>query len=186
VSLPGGPAFGPLPLALDYGFPTAGRPADNARTVSHRSANFVVYAPTAVAARVVAGEAEYQRQQIAKEWLGKPLPNWEKPATVVVSFGWGGESGASTLTFADAKAGPKVAGIEIRLDGFTLQALEGPLPREVAQAVLATHFGRPVPRWAGGGVALLHDSDDEQAKNDTAVRQLPTTAAESAWRRCSA
>jgi RNA polymerase sigma factor (sigma-70 family) len=139
---------------------------------SQRTANFVVYAPTPVVARVVAGEAEFQREEIAKLWLGKALPKWDKPATIVVTYGWGGGTGSSTLTFADAKTGPRVTDIRMMLDGFTIDTLESALPREVAHTALATHFGRPVPRWADAGIARLHESEATQAGYDTLARQI--------------
>jgi RNA polymerase sigma factor (sigma-70 family) len=139
---------------------------------SHRTANFVVYAPTPVVARIVAGEAEYQREQIARLWLGKALPNWPNRAVIIVTFSWGSGFGSTKLAFADAKTVPPAADIEMTLDGFTLESLEGTLPREIAETILATHFGKPVPRWAGGGIGRLHEPDAEQAGHDTLTRQL--------------
>ena len=123
-------------------------------------------------ARVVAGECEYQREQIAKQWLGQVLPNWTKPSKVVVTFGWGDGVGSTALTFADAKTGRRLADIEIRVDGLTLESLEVILPREIAFTVLATHFGKPVPRWAGSGIARLHEPVIQQAEHDSLIRQL--------------
>jgi hypothetical protein len=122
--------------------------------------------------RVVAGESEYQRQQIATLWLGKALPNWEKPSKVVVTFGWADGVGSTTFSFSDAKSSRESMGIEIRLDGLTLESLEVILPREVAETVLATHFGKPLPRWAGGGIARLHEPEIQQSAHDILNRQL--------------
>jgi RNA polymerase sigma factor (sigma-70 family) len=139
---------------------------------SHRTANFVVHAPTPVVARVVAGEAEYQREEIAKQWLGKALSKWDKPATVVVTYGWNAGTGSATLSFDEVKAGTRLTEIRITLDGFALDTLESTLPREVAHTVIATHFGRPVPRWADAGIARLHESEAAQAGYDRLTRQI--------------
>jgi RNA polymerase sigma factor (sigma-70 family) len=175
-SQPRGPVEGNLAPS-----PTASRPheqagkqktSDELPPASHRAANFVVYAPTPVVARAVAAEAEYQREEIAKLWLGKPLPRSAKPATIIVTFGWGSETSSAILTFAEAKSAPRVESITLTLNGFTLSSLEVPLPREIAQIVLAENFGKAVPRWAGGGIGRLHEPDAEQAGHDTLTRQL--------------
>jgi RNA polymerase sigma factor (sigma-70 family) len=140
---------------------------------SHQTTNFVVYAPTPMLSRVVAGESEYQREHIAKLWLGKALPNWENPSKVVVTFGWAAGAGSTTFTFADSKKNNRnPTEIEIRLDGLTLESLEVVLPREVAETVFATHFGKPLPRWAGGGIARLHEPETQQSAHDTLIRQI--------------
>src|SRR5262249_22920508 len=45
-------------------------------------------------------------------------------------------------------------------------------PHEVTHTVLASFFGRPVPRWADEGLSVLSESDDEQANHDVRVREL--------------
>jgi hypothetical protein len=140
--------------------------------VTHRSTNFVVHAPTPVIARVVAGEAEFQRRKLAMLWLGKPLSDWDQPATILVGLGWTSTAGSTTSTFQEGRGGPRVTRIEVKLDGFTLSTLESSLPREITHAVLATHFGKPVPRWADEGIARLQELDTEQAVHDRLIRQL--------------
>jgi RNA polymerase sigma factor (sigma-70 family) len=163
------PQAEPIPLARDPDLrlvlPVVREAAVPAR---HVTPNFVVTAPTPVIARAVANEAEYQREQIARHWTGGVLAKWGKPAAVSVTSSWGNGAGSTTFTFANGK----VADIAMRLDGFSLNTLEGSLPHEVAHAVLATHFGKPLPRWADEGIALLYEAVDEQAKLDTLTRQL--------------
>jgi RNA polymerase sigma factor (sigma-70 family) len=139
---------------------------------THRTPNFVVTAPTPVVARAVAAEAEYQRGQFAKTWLGKALPDWDKPATVTVTEVYAGSGGATTFTFSDAKAGPRVTSASMELRGPFPAVLGELLPHEVAHTVLATHFGKPLPRWADEGIALLNEPADSQARHDELARRL--------------
>jgi RNA polymerase sigma factor (sigma-70 family) len=75
-------------------------PAEKLRdSAVHRSANFTVYAPTATLARVVANEAEHHRAALAKKWLGKELPAWEKPCVLFFRTVGGATSGVTTFTF---------------------------------------------------------------------------------------
>jgi RNA polymerase sigma factor (sigma-70 family) len=151
-------------------------PAPTAPPVSdttHRTANFVVSAPTAVMARALAAEAEYQRRAQALKWLGKELPAWQRPCVVRFTPGVGGSGGASTFAFdkdADGKRVLKTAAMEIRGDFLT--ALNNTLPHEVTHAVLATVAGRPLPRWADEGMAILSESAEDQADHDARLREL--------------
>ena len=72
------PALGETPLKLDVSVPNAapGAPAGEQAETVHRSANFLVSAPTPVMARVIASEAEHHRRALAMKWLGKELPQW--------------------------------------------------------------------------------------------------------------
>ena len=53
---------------------------------SHRTANFIVEAPSEEAARLIGDHAEICRKVIAKQWLGKELPNWTTPCPVKVKL----------------------------------------------------------------------------------------------------
>ncbi|HVJ67211.1 MAG TPA: hypothetical protein VM510_04460, partial [Caulifigura sp.] len=54
---------------------------------AYRTANFVVNAPTQEIAQKVGDCAEYWREELAIDWLGKKLPNWYKPCEVTVKVG---------------------------------------------------------------------------------------------------
>ena len=58
------------------------------------------------------------------------------------------------------------------LTGSFLQALETQLPHEVTHAVLASHFGKPLPRWADEGIAVLHETTEYQLNHDVRCREL--------------
>lgn len=158
------------PVVLDV---PLSAPADAAAGTSIRSANFEVYAPTLVMARVIANEAEFHRRTYALKWLGKELPNWPKPCVIRFATGLGSNGGATTFTFAKDKDGNSVmetAGMAIH--GDFMAALTNTLPHEVTHTVLASFFGKPVPRWADEGISLLSESNNEQANHDTHLRDL--------------
>jgi RNA polymerase sigma factor (sigma-70 family) len=171
----GTPALGPIPLALDFGFPIAGQPTDNARSESHRTTNFIVHAPTATMARAIAAEAEYQRAGLAKQWLGKELPPWETLCEIQFVPRTGAAGGATSFTFSTRK---RDDGAQVMLDcktelhGEFLAILTNELPHEVMHTVLYTHFGKPLPRWADEGLAVAAESANPQARHDELCREV--------------
>ena len=58
------------------------------------SQNFVVHAADPILARKVSTEAERFRKELAVEWLGKELPNWNQKCPITVELGMhaGGET----------------------------------------------------------------------------------------------
>ena len=56
--------------------------AGRVSAASHRTANFVIEAPTDGQARKIGDAAEQYRHNLAVEWLGKPLPRWSRPGPI--------------------------------------------------------------------------------------------------------
>jgi|GEM_PF-3003043 len=176
---PAGVAGGPTQPTQPPGAPPADElivppmeKQENVAEASFRGPNFVVHAPTAVMARVVAAEAEYHRRTFALKWLGQELPKWAEPCVIHVKKDLA-NGGMSTFTFGKDKAGePALASAEMHLRGEFMQILTISLPHEVMHTVLASHFGKPLPRWADEGIALLAESDEELAVHDARVREL--------------
>ena len=141
---------------------------------THRAANFAVSAPSTKMATTVAEVAELHRKVLAKRWLGKELPDAKEPMPVKVVVTAGGAGGATTFTFgaADGKTPPGITSAAMELRGPLNQLLASNVPHEVMHVVLATHFGRPLPRWADEGIAVLAESDEEQKNHDVRVREL--------------
>lgn len=138
----------------------------------HRSANFLVSAPTAVAARVIASEAEHHRRALALNWLGKELPPWPQRCEIRYTAGLGASSGTTTFTFGrdeKGRSGMKSAAME--LHGDLTAALKAHLPHEVTHTVLASCFGVPIPRWADEGISVLAESDADQFAYAVRVRE---------------
>ncbi len=141
---------------------------------THRTTNFAVSAPSAKTAATVAEATERHRRELAKRWLGKELPDAKGPIPVKVVLTAGGAGGATTFTFsaADGKTPPGVTSTAMELHGPLNQLLGSNVPHEVMHVVLATHFGRPLPRWADEGIAVLAESDAEQKNHDVRAREL--------------
>jgi RNA polymerase sigma factor (sigma-70 family) len=136
----------------------------------HRSTNFLVHAPTATMARAIAAEAEYQRDELAKLWLGKELPAWDKPCEIRYTTGIATEMrGLYALTFRTAKE-PLSARID--LSGDFLAILTTTLPHYMMNVVIVSHFGKQLLPWADTGLAIATESPEFQAKQDKFGREL--------------
>jgi hypothetical protein len=142
-------------------------------SVSHRTANFVVYAPTLTMARALAAEAEYQRVTLAKQWIGQELPQSEDRCVIRYTPQVGAPVGENTFAFRNGKERlPGLSTAQIELRGEFLTILTNVLPHEVVQLVLATHFGKQVPRWANAGIAVTAEDVDSQSSQDELSRKL--------------
>lgn len=129
---------------------------------SHRTANFVVEAQTAEAARAVADRAELCRKAIAVQWLGKELPTWSRPCPVKVKLTGGEAGGVTSFGFANGRVSDQEMTVEGRLDRILASAL----PHEVTHTVFAAFFGGPMPRWADEGASLLSEDLRERRRHD--------------------
>jgi RNA polymerase sigma factor (sigma-70 family) len=140
---------------------------------SHRSTNFFVHAPTPTMARAIAAEAEYQRTELAKHWLGKELPPWEKPCEIQYVQRDGVLPGVCTFTYGKAKDGsPALATSLVELNGQFLDVLTNELPCQMVHVVMHSHFGDQLPRWADDGLAITVKPAAAQTQEDERCRQL--------------
>ena len=133
-----------------------------AAAATQRSANFVVDAPTAEAARAVAERAEAYRKSIALQWLGKELAPWPVPCPVKVKLTAGEAGGLTSFGFAGGRVSDQSMSVEGRLDRILASAL----PHEVTHTVFAAYFGAPMPRWADEGASLLSEDLRERRRHD--------------------
>jgi hypothetical protein len=149
-------------------------PRDRVAGVTLRTPNFEVHAPTAVAARVIAAEAEFHRKELALKWLGRELPAWSSRCQIQFDPGAGGDNGTTAFTFGTSAGGkPVLASARMDLRGDFMHTLTALLPHEVMHAVLATHFAKPLPRWADEGLATLAESGtDPAAENERCLKLL--------------
>ena len=139
---------------------------------SCRSQHFVVQAPTAEFARQVCAEAERFRRELAIEWLGQELPPWQDPCPIRVIVGANlGAGGATSFTFINDQ--PRSWDMEIQ--GSRARILDSVLPHEITHTIMATHFGRPLPRWADEGAATSVEDTVERTKQDKLLIQFLTT-----------
>ena len=143
---------------------------------SHRTANFVVEATTPEIARQVAQRAEESRQLIARQWLGRQLPNWSRPCPIRVKLTQGEAGGVTSFEFApQGGVVDQVMTVEGRLDRILASAI----PHEVTHTIFAAFFGGPMPRWADEGASLLSEDDRELRRHDQIVQDLLTRRGES-------
>jgi hypothetical protein len=124
-----------------------------------RTPNFVVNAPTAEFAKQVGEAAEIYRRELAIEWTGKPLPgNWKHPCPITVHVGTMGAGGKTTFNFQSGE----VYGWNMEIQGSEQRILDSVLPHEINHTIFASHFRRPLPRWADEGAASLIEHDSER------------------------
>ncbi len=135
---------------------------------SHRTANFVVDAPTTEMARTIAEHAEACRVSIAKAWLGQELPPWNTPCPVKVKLTRGEAGGLTSFGFNRGRVTDQSMSVEGRLDRILASAI----PHEVTHTVFAAFFGGPMPRWADEGASLLSEDERERRRQDDIVMDL--------------
>jgi hypothetical protein len=135
--------------------------------------NFRIEAPDLDSAKLVADHAERQRKALALAWLGKELPAWERPCPVRVCICLTPPGGRSGFTFVnEGSTKSAVSGMTMEVTGPLDAIVCGVLPHEVMHCVVTTHFGKPVPRWADEGLAILAESDDVQARTTAQFRDF--------------
>jgi len=135
----------------------------------HRGANFVVETSDAKFARQVAQAAEKFRHDLAVEWLGQPMPNWAQPCVMTVQVAPHlGAGGATTFVFDRGE----VFGWRMSIQGSAERILDSVLPHEITHMIYASHFRRPLPRWADEGGATSVEHASERNKHRTMLNQF--------------
>ena len=160
---------------------------------SHRTENFIVTAMSKSFAREVGEAAERYRRDLAIEWLGHELPRWSQPCPVQVKVGPRlGAGGATSFLFAtsehhygrpvnmgdglfQAKPVGRPYGWEMSVQGTRERVLDSVLPHEITHTIFATHFGRPLPRWADEGACTTVEHVSEREKQYRMLREFLTT-----------
>jgi hypothetical protein len=137
---------------------------------SSRSKNFEVEAPSAEIAQQVARYAEHYRQVVARQWLGRDLPDWSRPCAVRIKITGGEAGGVTSFGFA----GGRVVDQEMSLEGRLDRILASALPHEVTHTVFAAYFGGPLPRWADEGASLLSEDRRERLRHERFAADLLT------------
>lgn len=128
---------------------------------SHRTPNFVVQAPSDDVARQVGQAAEEYRRQLALEWIGQSLPNWSQPCPITVNEGPHlGAGGATSFVFDRGE----VFGWTMTIQGPLDRILDSVLPHEITHTIFASHFRRPLPRWADEGACTTVEHASERHK----------------------
>lgn len=130
---------------------------------SSRTRNFIVSAPTPELAAEIAQAAERYRHDLAIEWLGKPLPDWNEPCPLVAHVDSNlGAGGRTSFMFQQRTP----FGWEMEIQGSRERLLDSVLPHEVTHTIFATHFGGPLPRWADEGACTTVEHSSERKKQE--------------------
>lgn len=132
-----------------------------------RTRNFLVEAPTPQLARQVGDAAERFRDELATYWTGSPLPPWPTPCPVRVVAG-DNLAAQGVTTYNPAP----VRDFQMEVIGTPERILDSVLPHEVTHTVLATYFGRPLPRWADEGICTTVEHASERAKHEAKLREF--------------
>src|ERR1700733_3279060 len=128
---------------------------------SYRTPNFVVSAPTPQIAEQIGKQAEAFRRDLATLWLGSPLPNWSQPCPITAQVAENlGAGGATSFMFDHGE----VFGWTMTIQGSLERILDSVLPHEVTHTIFASHFRRPLPRWADEGACTTVEHAFEKNK----------------------
>lgn len=132
----------------------------------HRTRNFIVTADDAGFAKQVAEAAEAYRRDLAIAWLGRELPPWPQPCDLKVNF-HRDAFGATSFAF-DGPYGERGIpfGWTMEVNGSAERILDSVLPHEITHTVLATHFGRRLPRWLDEGASSTCEHVSETSKQE--------------------
>ncbi len=162
--------LGRAPLALLTTWLAVSSVALSVQGASYRTQYFLVHAPTAEYAREVGEAAERLRRELAMEWLGHELPPWRDscPIEVVPASGAGG-----VTQFYFDHGQPH--GWTMRVQGSRERVLDSVLPHEITHTVFATHFGRPLPRWADEGACTTTEDVSERRKQEKLLNDFLRT-----------
>ena len=138
---------------------------------SARSQNFLVSASTQELADAVASNAERYRNELAEYWLGRRLANWPTPCPIEVISGPDlAAQGATTYNREPA------CNYQMQVVGTPERILDSVLPHEVTHTVMASHFGRPLPRWADEGICTTVEHHSERSKHEIKLREYLSTS----------
>ena len=136
-----------------------------------RSQNFIVSAQTPQLAAEVCTAAENFRRDLAIEWLGAELPPWSQPCPIRVQVAPQLGAGGKT-SFVFHRGVPMQWSMEVF--GSHERVLDSVLPHEVTHTIFATHFGRPLPRWADEGACTTVEHPTEREKQHRLLLQYLT------------
>jgi hypothetical protein len=138
----------------------------------YRTQNFVVTAPTPQFAQQLAITAENLRRDLAVEWLGHELPPWTEPCPIRAEVGPNlGAGGATSFAFVSGQP----TGWTMSIQGSAQRILDSVLPHEITHTIFATHYGRPLPRWADEGACTIVEHDSEKQKQHRLLYEFLTT-----------
>ncbi|MFM9024069.1 MAG: hypothetical protein ACKON7_01785 [Planctomycetaceae bacterium] len=146
--------------------------AGRADAAGYRTANFLVDAPSEALARKIGDAAEQYRHTLAVEWLGAPLPRWSRPCPITAQVAPHlGAGGATSFVFDKGE----VFNWTMTIQGSEERVLDSVLPHEITHTIFASHFRRPLPRWADEGACTTVEHPVERARQHRMLIEFLTT-----------
>ena len=140
------------------------------------SENFIVYAPDRLMAAKVSQAAEGFRKSLASEWLGRELPAWPQKCPIKVKIEpYAGGQTSFAFQMDETNRGVPVDW-EMEVFGSPERILDAVLPHEITHTIFASHFGRPLPRWADEGACTTVEHVSERKKNHQMLLEFLTTS----------
>jgi hypothetical protein len=144
-----------------------------AHAAGYRTANFIVEAPTEALARKIGDAAEQYRDTLAVEWTGRPLPRWSRPCPITAQVAPNlGAGGATSFVFDRGE----VFNWTMTIQGSEERIIDSVLPHEITHAIFASHFRRPLPRWADEGACTTVEHPVERARQHRMLIEFLTTS----------
>ena len=141
--------------------------ASSSEAASYRTQNFLVDAASPTLARSVGDAAEQYRRELADHWLGRELRPWPTPCPIRVITG--PTLAAQGVTEYNRQP---VRDFRMEVVGTPRRILDSVLPHEITHTILATHFGRPLPRWADEGICTTVEHQEEKVKHEIKLREF--------------
>jgi len=146
--------------------------ATEALAAGHRTANFIIEAPTEALARRIGDAAEQYRHTLAVEWTGSPLPRWSRPCPITAQVAPNlGAGGATSFVFDRGE----VFNWTMTIQGSEERILDSVLPHEITHTIFASHFRQPLPRWADEGACTTVEHPVERARQHKLLIEFLTT-----------
>jgi hypothetical protein len=139
---------------------------------NYQTQNFTITASTPELAREIGDAGESYRRSLAREWLGHELPPWQEPCPVTTHVAPQLGAGGATSFFFDHG---RPFGWRMNIQGAHDRLLDSVLPHEITHMIFATHFGRPLPRWADEGACTTVEHVSEKAKQQQLLVTFLTT-----------
>ena len=137
----------------------------------YSTTNFVIRAPDGRFAQQVGQAAETYRRELAVRWLGEELAPWPEKCPIVVRIE-PQAYGQTSFGFAVGLARSQPTGWQMEVCGSPERILDSVLPHEITHTIFATHFGRPLPRWADEGACTTVEHESERSKNHQLLFQF--------------
>jgi hypothetical protein len=125
---------------------------------SYRTPNFIIQTASPQFAEQLGKQAEQYRHDLAILWTGSAMPDWGQPCVCTIQAGANlGAGGATTFMFDRGE----VFGWRMTIQGSEQRLLDSVLPHEITHTIFASHFRKPLPRWAdeGGATTMEHVSE---------------------------